>query len=157
MHKFFFSNPLSIFASLFFSVIICSLPALSMFIYHADIIYKVISLIAWLTMILIMTYNSFARRIVLSQNGVKYLSLKKVYEMRWEEIKEIGIADFAPFNKGGNYPFIFFSTNTGNSLLIYKIKINQDFVLIRYRKKVIKVIQKYWNKEIINLNYYKKD
>ena len=135
MHKFFFSNPASIYASLLFSTIICAFPPLLMFLYKADLIYKVISLIAWLTIILIMLYNSFARRIEIGQDGVKYLSLTKVYEMRWDEIKEIGIADYAPYNKGGSYSFIYFSTSTENSLLIYNININENFIILRYRKK----------------------
>lgn len=155
MYKFFFSSPPSIIVSLLFAVFCAVLPLL-MFIFNAETIYKGISLIMWVTMLLIMLYNSFARRIEISQNGVRFKSLTKVHKIRWESIREIGITSYAPYNKGGNYPFVFFSTVNGNSLLINKLRVDQNFILVRYRKKIIQAIRKYWDKEIINQNYYEK-
>lgn len=149
MYKFYFSKTTSIIASISFSLF-CSILPLIMFLYNANLLYKIISFLMWIVMLCIMLYNSFARKIELSKKGVQYTSLTKVYQMNWEEIKEIGIADYTPYNKGGSYPFIFFSKTTGNSLLILNMKINQDYILIRYRKKVISAIEKYWDKEIIN-------
>ncbi len=104
-----------------------------------------------------MIYSSFARKIEIDEEGVRYTSLKEVYKIEWEKIKEIGIADFAPFSKGANAPFIFFSQNIGNSLLIFDVRSSENCIFLRYRKSVIKTIREYWDKEIINLDYYYKD
>ena len=90
-----------------------------------------------------MVNNCIVKSIVISENGVKYISLFKNYEMTWEEIKVIGIT-YIPARGSGRPPWLYLAAD----LLPNTKSINKRYFLIHYRKDVEQAIRMYWDKEI---------
>ena len=94
--------------------------------------------------------GSLSYKFIIDKTGVKYIKHKESYSLTWDEICSIGIASNQQgfYNKNCMIYFdarkIGFSVDVINNRKDY----NERFFGVQYRKKIIKEIRKYWDKQI---------
>lgn len=87
------------------------------------------------------------RRIIISSDGVVYRSLSRTHQLRWEEIKEIGVIRYAPTSVTGTASFLCVSPRTGISGKRIQ-RFSEDCIYIRFRSSVSELMEKYWGQPI---------
>lgn len=104
---------------------------------------KVLSWVIWLAFSIIMLYGIFGRKIVIGEDGVKFITLFKTTSMLWNQMAEVGVARLIV-----GVPVIYFTIEPGVTNIM-KLRIDETMIMMRYRKSAIKEIRKYWPGEII--------
>lgn len=97
---------------------------------------------------LMVIYNCFLKRIKISSKGVTYITPFKKYHLDWENIQVIGVSEFFAAMREG-VSFIYFSTENQYMRGVKSKMICDKFIMLRYRKRVVQEIQKYWTGRIV--------
>lgn len=143
MKRYLFLNPTTIVAFMLFNFISLIMPILGVaFLSGFAKLYTVIS---WIILFVISLYISFATVIEIDENGIRFSTPFRENRIKWEDVKEVGMTYYAPSSLANSAKFIYFSTKKGYSKLIAKYEINDEFIMLRYRKKLLKDISKYWD------------
>ena len=106
----------------------------------------IIGFIILFLLIAVYTYvfiNSFFKKVEISDFGVKLIGPLRKYELPWDNVKYIGIG--TPFyGKGDVYGWLYFSSGYVSPRYIRPSMISNSFIMLRYRKALIKEVRKYW-------------
>ena len=123
---------------------------LSIYIFADD--FRLLSLImfALWTIGTVGTLYNCSKKIEITEEGVKFISLLKKYSISWEEIRVIGISDVV-FITPGRKPVIYFSTEKEPRIYVSGDMQKEDFIMANYRKSIVDEVAKYWPYEIQNL------
>jgi hypothetical protein len=102
----------------------------------------VISLAVWLYFI------AFDKKVEINDTSVMFKSFRKRQELSWEQIKEVGVVYYSPTPLATTVNFLCFSTVKGYcGKRIFKF--SDEHIYIRNREGLNFILQRYWNKEII--------
>ena len=101
-----------------------------------------------IVMLVVFMYYGMLRKVVINEHGVKYFMPFKNFEIKWDEMKNIGI-----FIIRIDMSFIYFSTEDEKYMIDIiqargSIKNDSKCFVVNYRKKVEKEIKKYWDHPI---------
>jgi len=91
-------------------------------------------------------YKLLSQKIEISDQGVKYKTPFTCYELKWHEIKIIGIANFNFLVS--KHPWLYFSEQERYLDSLSRMKNVSGFLMMNYRKCIITEIKKYWQGEI---------
>ncbi|MFZ5986886.1 MAG: hypothetical protein ACOYWZ_07165 [Bacillota bacterium] len=105
--------------------------------------------------ILIFVFVTLFRSIYIGPIGVRYKSPFKCYEIKWQDIKEIGVGEIR--NSKSVASFIYFSKDKVHPSALDLHKISDRFIMIVFKPKVIKEVRKYWKYRIDGLSGTKLD
>lgn len=94
------------------------------------------------------------KRVEIDEKGIKYITLMKVYEMKWQEINMIGVA-YMYTKRPGNKPWIYFSGNRVIMPILSPVMVNERFFIVHCRKQIIDAIRKFWPHEILGMEHLK--
>lgn len=113
--------------------------------------YGVLFLAVWLFAFGGMVVQCVVKKIEIGMEGVQYFTLKKRYEMRWEEVKIIGIG-YIPMRAPGKQPWIYFAADGISMPMLNSKMVNDKFFMVSYRKKIEESIRMYWAGNIDGLD-----
>ena len=99
----------------------------------------------------VIIHETLVKKVVIDEYGVKYITLRKRYEMTWDEIKIVGIG-YIPIKTPGRKPWVYFAANGISFPMLHAKMINEKFFMVGYRKKVEDEIRKYWTQKIDGLD-----
>jgi len=141
----------------FYSIIIsvffcCVSSAIAMMLLFGDaLILTLIAMAIVLPMSPSLIDHYLIKSIRICENGVTYISLRKHYFMKWEDIKIVGLG-YMPIKRSGASSWIYFATDGVSFPVLYGRKAEEGFLMIMYRKKVEKTIRLYWKGSIDGLD-----
>ena len=87
------------------------------------------------------------RWILICEEGVAYIRLRKSSFMAWDEIKIVGMG-YIPIKAPGRPPWLYFSAHGIPCPMLNARMINDNFFMINYRKEVEDAIRLYWKAAI---------
>lgn len=94
-------------------------------------------------------YMGFLRKIQIDAEGVKFLSPRKKYEFKWDEIKYIGVGECRSTRSVAS--FLYFSSEYVYSSDLIRHKIGDKFIMVGFQSRIVKEVSKYWKHRIEGL------
>ncbi|WP_270171659.1 hypothetical protein [Paenibacillus sp. SYP-B4298] len=132
--------------------LISFIPIVILFLIEISVVIKIIISFLWLFMLSFYFYFTILdKRIIIGSEGIAFCSYKVKKMLKWTNIKEIGVVEYAPFPVAHSARFICFSKDlgsTGRRIL----KFEENYIYVKYQEAIITEILRYWDNEIIGLN-----
>ena len=127
------------------------LAAILMLFFEETLIIGIVTVVLFLIVSYSMIDSFLVRSIVINEYGVEYISIKRKFVMKWDEIKIIGLG-YVPIKGPSKKPWIYFAADGISMPMLNAKMVNDKFFMVTYSKKIEDAIRMYWTGNIDGLD-----